>query len=230
MVTPHNLRLKCTNGHGLIGKLRSDEMLRSVRNVFASVIAICALAGCHVPRALFISAAEVSGDGWSEPFRKALAAIKNQDCEAAWNTIWPLTKSGDVDAIKFLAETLRGGLTPPGEYRPSRELWDRYWLTIFVYATLSDKEFRLSSDISDERIQALTPRVIRHIRSDSEGERVAECFESTLAPKECVQLAIKLNVVSQFSVFWTEAETAVSESNQKAICLSSFNLPEPIRR
>jgi hypothetical protein len=45
--------------------------------------------------------------------QQAWAALQRGDCEAAWNTLWPLAKNGNQEARYFLYSAT-GKVNPPG--------------------------------------------------------------------------------------------------------------------
>src|SRR4051812_3497740 len=67
---------------------------------------------------------------WDFPeFKQATEAYRADDCNTAWNLMWPLAKLGKQEARYFLSATTGDRMIPPGNAASSRSKFAYHKLT-----------------------------------------------------------------------------------------------------
>lgn len=152
---------------------------------------------------------------------RAQAALQNRDCETAWNILWPLAKSGDVEARYFLYSSSPGIIHPGLIKDPSS--YYRQALVLSPYAALRPKENYPPGVPSDGRYARQdVPDSIRKLNLGEAGERVSQCYKSDPSLEKCLKLGVSLGVIPKFEDYAREIDKIVSESESgiTARCLA----------
>lgn len=149
---------------------------------------------------------------------RAWAAMQNRDCETAWNILWPLAKSGDVEARYFLYGSSAGIIHPGVTKDPSS--YDRHTLALSPYAALRPKANYAPGVPSDGRFARQdVPASIRGLKLGEAGERVSQCYTSDPSLEKCLKLGVSLGVIPKFEDYAREVDKMVSENGITARCL-----------
>jgi len=117
---------------------------------------------------------------------QAWAALRIDDCESAWNILWPLAKSGNVEARYHLYGAVVGKIVPPGVTKDPSSSY-RHTLALSAYAALRPREDYDSGTPSDGRFTRIdVPATIRALKVGEDGERVVRCYTSSSTLQSCL--------------------------------------------
>jgi hypothetical protein len=153
--------------------------------------------------------------------QQAWTALQRGDCEAAWNTLWPLAKSGNQEARSFLYFAT-GRVNPPGVTKDHAS-WHRHVLALAAYAALAPPELYLPGSVSDGRFaRQAVPSAIRGLNLGANGERVSQCYASDASLEKCLNLGISLGVIPTFEEYARETELAARNTGITASCVPRY--------
>jgi hypothetical protein len=183
------------------------------------------LCGCDRIYSLPLAVKEAPPRGLSEPYKQAVRHIEDGECDKAWKTVWPLVKKNDHGAVRFLAEALRGGMTPPGDVSRSDRTQNRHWLVLFIYATLSDAEFALNAQAPAGRIRDLVPTLISNLAPGAAAQPVSACYASAESATVCQKLAVSAGIVPQLDRYVRETDVEERNGGSPAFCPIEYTPP-----
>jgi hypothetical protein len=153
--------------------------------------------------------------------QQAWTALQRGDCEVAWNTLWPLAKSGNQEARSFLYFAT-GRVNPPGVTKDHASYY-RHVLALAAYAALAPPESYLPGSVSDGRFARHdVPSAIRALNLGANGERVSQCYASDTRLEKCLNFGISLGVIPTFEEYARETELAARNTGITASCLPRY--------
>lgn len=152
-------------------------------------------------------------------FEEAIAAIKRRDCKGAWDLVWPLAKAGDQSARHFLYAWLVGKMLLPGVTR-DHAMYFRHYLTLGAYAAITpDKQLTFRGDPERRAVRGDILSSLHRMKLGRDGDRVTQCYATTVSFKKCLDLAVSLGVISRFEDYARDTEQAERETGAAAQCL-----------
>jgi hypothetical protein len=150
---------------------------------------------------------------------QAWAALKNDDCRSAWDILWPLAKSGNVEARYYLYSAVASKIIPPGVTKDPPS-WYRHVLALSAYAALRPRERYASDTESDGRFARVdVPASIKALNLGEGGEKVAKCYKGASSLQTCLDLGISLGIIPTFEDYARETELTARETGIPARCL-----------
>ena len=150
---------------------------------------------------------------------EAWAALRRNDCEGAWNILWPLAKNGDQEARYYLYWAVVQRINPP-DVATDPAILNRHFLTLSAYAALRPTERYSMGVASDGRFARIeVPVAISRLNLGEHGERVAQCYKAGEPLDACLQLGVSLGVIQEFEDYARDTDRRVREAGAKARCL-----------
>jgi hypothetical protein len=195
---------------------RPVAVLRGLSNFFLQLCLFASLA-----LSLFGESAVAQMRISTHEVQEAWTALQRGDCEAAWNALWPLAKSGNQEARSFLYFAT-AGVIPPGVTKDHAS-WYRHVLALAAYAALAPPEFYLPGSVSDGRFARQdVPAAIRGLKLGANGERVSQCYASDASLEKCLNLGISLGVIPTFEKYARETELIARNTGIPASCVPRY--------
>lgn len=166
---------------------------------------------------LLISARTVDAQSrWNTPaLEQAEEATAKWDCKRGWDIAWPLAKGGDDQARLFLLSTMITNTNPPGF--SSALDWSRHALVLSAYGALARVPDG-KGDPNHKWIRDDIPKYISSMALGSKGSRVAKCYERGSSFRECLNLAVSMEVIPKFEDYAREVDDAVQKTGKGAVC------------
>jgi hypothetical protein len=163
-----------------------------------------------------------NGADWDSALESADRLVRQGDCAAAWDVLWPWAKEGNTEARGYLAFAAgRFGMMPPS---PGDDMVsaDRYYLIIMVHG-IPPREAWPSDGLANA-MRGVLRRVIAELGAyPIGGKELLECLETDIDPEECISNAVAHDLVPSFESFAREVD-AVSEwdFSQPARCIGGY--------
>jgi len=158
-------------------------------------------------------------------YARAFALRREGNCEGSWAALWQTARRGDRDATFVLWQMiLFGGLNPPGwdGQSPVTEAHKRRILSLAIYSTLSRANLgEISNQYRDALPKIISSTITSQMNLGENGRKVAECFDSAPARRNCVSLAQTLGVIPTFTLFVRDFERAANDTGSRASCQSN---------
>lgn len=145
---------------------------------------------------LFCDAAKANDYGL-DPLQLSVDQMDRGECVAAWNTLWPLVKKKDADALSLLvALVLSRGLVPPtglrdGAHDSALRLKQGYALAMYGWRTTR-------KDFYD--LKLLTDAIHKQFKKDV-YVRIIECLSKYEDKDICVSIAVSNNIIDNYENF-----------------------------
>jgi hypothetical protein len=207
------------------GRIMVSEM-SGVSGIFAKLSGLCRVSWAFrlvvsLAGSLIATTAVAQARITIPEVQQAWDTLRRGDCQAAWNTLWPMAKSGNQEARYFLYASL-GRIIPPGATKDQAS-WHRHVLTLAAYAALTPREQFLPGSISDGRFARIdVPASIRALEFGENGERVSRCYASDASLEKCLNLGLSLGVIPKFDDYARQTEVAARETGAAASCLPRY--------
>lgn len=175
---------------------------------------------------IYLSAVScASATGWQDIKKQALVAVNSNDCETAWNLIWPWAQRGNLEARAILATSMVvAKLTPPSNSDDAISRF-RHFIILAVHGAANGDSAAvevLYSLIKDKQIM------------DIGGRKLIRCFDAHKEPLFCVEEAVKDGFIPSFEDYVKEIEIMSKFSNlPRASCkisVGEHDLPTQGRR
>lgn len=168
-------------------------------------------------------AAQVTSDtSESDTFQEAITFLTKRDCQAVWDILWKDATKGNYDALLFLVELyLTNSMDLPG-WRgkpPAPVGHQRRLLALLAYASLSRKNFGEVIDHYREVLpQIISSLMQKYMDLGKRGDLVAKCYRSNSNNANCVELAIKFDLIPEYHEFVRNFALIARTSSIPASC------------
>lgn len=166
-------------------------------------------AGCDRWTSLANITKETITDNWPEQYLEAITAANKGDCRESWNSLWPLAKRGDRNAIYLLSEMLLEGMeiTVNSNYKKDAFLFYLYSLgsrdAYSIYISKSNPKYHHSEFIKRFEKQDL-----------GEWSQVYQCIKNN-HESDCLKEYKEKGIIPNFNKFTSDIERQIK--NYKTI-------------
>jgi hypothetical protein len=192
------------------------------RDIEGGSLALCRMKALHflslVVFYLLLSLSSCFAATESDQIKRAQTYLRDGDCVAAWNVLWPLAKSGSAEARYYLYGAVTFKLIPPGISGDSAS-WYRHLVTLGAYAAIAPKR-QISAEFAPTEAFARTamPAAIERLNLGERGARVAACYKRASRFDDCLRLGISLRVIPTFEQYAQETNDAAKATGSLPRC------------
>lgn len=132
--------------HCARGRMAIMRSVSSCSVLFVLSMSCLLAAGCDRWTSLANITKETITDNWPEQYLEAITAANKGDCRESWNSLWPLAKHGDRNAIYLLSEMLLEGMeiTVNSNYKKDA------FFVLFIFIRLERRVFYIYQQIKPE--------------------------------------------------------------------------------